>query len=138
MQSELDRKAGRQVRIFKSKWFARFARKERIGDERLRQLIEDAEAGKIDADYGDGVIKQRIARPNEGKSGGYRAIVIFKRGERSFFVYGFAKNEQDNIDESDERDFKELAKVLLEAPDEDLESLVNDGKYIEVKNDEQS
>jgi hypothetical protein len=126
------------VRIFKSKWFARFARKERISDSKLRELIEDAEAGKIDADYGDGVIKQRIARPNEGKSGGYRAIILFKHHERSFFVYGFAKNELDNIDESDERDFKELAKVLLEVADEDLESLVSDGKYIEVKNNEQS
>jgi len=128
------------VRIFKSKWFARFARKERINDSKLRELIEDAEAGKIDADYGNGVIKQRIARLNEGKSGGYRAIILFKRGERSFFVYGFAKNERDNIDESDERDFKELAKVLLEASGEDLEILLSDGKYIEieVQNDEQS
>lgn len=128
------------MRIFKSKWFARFARKERINDSKLRELIEDAEAGKIDADYGNGVIKQRIARLNEGKSGGYRAIILFKRGERSFFVYGFAKNERDNIDESDERDFKELAKVLLEASGEDLEILLSDGKYIEieVQNDEQS
>lgn len=128
------------MRIFKSKWFTRFARKERINDSKLRELIEDAEAGKIDADYGDGVIKQRIARPNEGKSGGYRAIILFKHGERSFFVYGFAKNERDNIDESDERDFKELAKVLLDASDEDLEILLSDGKYIEieVESDEQS
>lgn len=126
------------MRIFKSKWFARFARKERISDTKLYELIQSAEAGKIDADYGDGVIKQRIARPNEGKSGGYRAIILFRRGERAFFVYGFAKNQQDNIDESDERDFKELAKVLLDSSDEDLENLVIDGKYIEVESDEQS
>jgi hypothetical protein len=41
---------------------------------------------------------------NEGKSGGYRSIILFRRGERAFFVYGFAKNDQDNIDQSDERD----------------------------------
>lgn len=134
------KETGQGVRIFKSKWFNKFARKERISDAKLSELVQSAEAGKIDADYGDGVIKQRIARPNEGKSGGYRAIILFKQGERSFFVYGFAKNEMDNIDESDERDFKELAKVLLEASDEDLETLLSDGKYIEieVKNDEQS
>ena len=54
------------------------------------------------------------------------------RAERSFFVYGFAKSNQANIDASDERDFKELARVLLAASDEALDSLVDDGKYKEV------
>jgi hypothetical protein len=108
------------VRIFKSKRFARFARRERIGDARLCSAVTDAERGLIDADYGGGVIKQRIARPNEGKSGGYRSIILFRRGERAFFVYGFAKSDQANIDESDERDFKELAGKLLTASDENL------------------
>ena len=60
------------VRIFKNKRFARFASQEGIDDSKLREAVRDAEAGKIDADYGGGVIKQRIARPGEGKSGGYR------------------------------------------------------------------
>ena len=94
------------VRVFKSKRFAKFARKERIADASLCKAVKDAELGLVDADYGGGVIKQRIARPNEGKSGGYRSIILFRRGERSFFVYGFAKNEQANIDQSDERDFR--------------------------------
>ena len=126
------------MRIFKSKWFAKFARKERISNAKLCAAIRDAEAGKIDADYGGGVIKQRIARPNEGKSGGYRSIILFRQGERSFFVYGFAKSELDNIDESDEWGFKELAKTLLAASDRELEHLAGDGKYIEVKCDDQS
>jgi hypothetical protein len=121
------------MRIFKSKWFARFARKERITDEKLCEAVKNAEHGVIDADYGGGVIKQRIARPDEGKSGGYRSIILFRCGERSFFVYGFAKNVQSNIDESDKRDFKELAKVLLATPDEDLEELTESGKFVEVK-----
>jgi hypothetical protein len=100
------------MRVFKSKWFAKFARKERITDSRLCEAIRNAERGIIDADYGGGVIKQRIARPDEGKSGGYRSIILFRQAERSFFVYGFAKSDQANIDTSDERDFKELAAVL--------------------------
>jgi hypothetical protein len=126
------------MRIFKSKRFVRFARKERISDAKLCEAVLDAEAGKIDADYGGGLIKQRIARLNEGKSGGYRSIILFHRGERAFFVYGFAKSEQDNIDESDERDFKELAKILLAASDTELKNLVKNGKYVEVKSDDQS
>lgn len=123
------------MRIYKSKWFARFAKKERITDSKLCEAIENAEKGLIDADYGDGLIKQRIARPGEGKSGGYRSIILFRKGERSFFVYGFAKSDQDNIDENDERDFKELAAVLLNASDEQLADLVESGKYQEVRYD---
>ena len=121
------------MRIFKSKWFAKFARKERITDAKLCEAIKNAAQGIIDADYGGGVIKQRIARPNEGKSGGFRSIVLFRKGERSFFVYGFAKNELDNIDKSDEKDFKEWAKIILNASDAELDILVKNDKYMEVK-----
>ena len=47
----------------------------------------------IDADVGSGLIKQRIARPGGGKSGGYRSILMFRSGERAIFVFGFAKSE---------------------------------------------
>jgi len=126
------------LRLYKSKWFARFAKKERIADAKLCEVIENAEKGLIDADYGDGLIKQRIARPGEGKSGGYRSIILFRKGERSFFIYGFSKNDMDNIDKSDERDFKELGAVLLNASDEQLADLVESGKYQEVQCDGQN
>ena len=133
-----EKRTDRQMQVYKSKWFAKFTRKERISDDRLCEAVRDAEQGTIDADYGGGVIKQRIARPNEGKSGGYRAIILIRKGERAFFVYGFAKSEQENIDESDERDFKDLAEVLLSASAEELENLVNDGKYMEINCDDKS
>ena len=60
-------------------------------------MIKDVAEGNIDADYGGGGIKQRIGRLNEGKSGGYRTIIIYRRGDKAFFVYGFAKNQFDNI-----------------------------------------
>ena len=124
------------MRIFKSKWFARFARKERISDAQLCEAIRNAEQGIMDADYGGGVIKQRIARPHEGKSGGYRSIILFRQGALSFFVYGFAKNAQDNIDESDERDFKELAKIVLALSEAELKTLVDRSQYVEVTGDD--
>jgi hypothetical protein len=65
------------LRIFKTKWFVRFARKERISDGALIDAVERAERGLIDADMGGGVIKQRLARPSEGKSGGLRSIILF-------------------------------------------------------------
>ena len=62
------------MEVFKTRWFARFARQERIADSSLREAIERAERGLIDADLGGGLIKQRVARPGRGRSGGYRVI----------------------------------------------------------------
>jgi hypothetical protein len=76
------------VRVFKNTWFIRFARKEGIADDELREAVNQIEAGQFDADLGGGVYKQRISREGEGKSSGYRVIVLFKSGDRSFFVYG--------------------------------------------------
>ena len=63
------------MRIFRNAWFGRFARKERITDAALLDAVSRVERGQIDADLG-GVIKQRVARPGQGRSGGYRTIVL--------------------------------------------------------------
>ncbi len=94
------------MRLFKNKPFARFARKARLPDAVLCAAIADATRGLIDADLGGGVVKQRIARQGGGKSGGFRTIILFRLGEKAFFVHGFAKSEQDNI-----RDDEALAKA---------------------------
>ena len=93
------------MRAFKTKPFARFAAKEGIADVVLRDAIGRAEAGLVDADLGGGVIKQRLARPGQGKSGGFRNIVLFRRQAMAFFVYGFAKNDRDNIDRQELKAF---------------------------------
>lgn len=50
------------MRVFVTKAFRRFQRKERIDDETLCEAISRAELGLIDADLGSGLIKQRVAR----------------------------------------------------------------------------
>jgi hypothetical protein len=71
--------AGRRegMRVFKTKPFARFADHEGIADADLCDVVRRAEEGLIDADLGGGVIKQRIARKEQGKSGGFRSLVLF-------------------------------------------------------------
>jgi hypothetical protein len=54
-------------------------KREGIDADQIRAAIERAEEGLVDADLGGGVIKQRIARRGEGRSGGYRTIIAFKR-----------------------------------------------------------
>jgi hypothetical protein len=79
------------VLVYKNKAFARFARKARITDAELWKTAQLANDGSIDADLGGGVIKQRIARAGQGKSGGLRSIILFKRNKRAVYVYGFEK-----------------------------------------------
>ena len=78
------------MRIYKNAWFAKFARKERIGNAALCDAVDRAERGLIDADLGGGLIKQRVARAGEGKSGGYRTLIFFRQAERAIFAFGFA------------------------------------------------
>jgi hypothetical protein len=122
-----------ESRIFKTKWFQRFARKEGIGDAALVEAIGRAEKGQIDADLGGGVIKQRIARPGQGKSGGYRTIILFQRAKRAVFIYGFAKSARSNIRADEEKEFKEAAKYVLTLADEQLAELIKQGDFAEVK-----
>ncbi|MDR1608384.1 MAG: type II toxin-antitoxin system RelE/ParE family toxin [Deltaproteobacteria bacterium] len=82
------------MRVFKSGKFGDFAEKEKISDKSLKSVAKDIEEGRIDADLGGGVIKQRLARPGGGKSGGYWLIICFKKAARTFFIYGFPKSER--------------------------------------------
>jgi hypothetical protein len=90
----------------------------------------------IDADLGGGVIKQRIARAGEGRSGGFRTIILFRAGSRAFFVHGFAKNEQDNIRDDELAAFKLLAARLLAFDDATLAKAIAAGVLMEVMGDD--
>lgn len=123
------------MRVFKNKPFARFARKAGLDDEVLRQAIDAAERGLVDADLGGGVIKQRVARQGGGKSGGFRTIVLFRLGERAFFVHGFAKSDLGNIRTDELAAFRMLASHLLAYDDAALAAAVEAGALMEIMSD---
>ena len=120
------------MRIFKNAWFCRFARREKIKDAVLKEAIARAERGLIDAELGGGVIKQRLARPGQGRSGGYRSIIIFQKGQRAFFVYGFAKSDRENIEPDETAAFKKSAKAFFALSDKQIETLIKEEELSEV------
>ena len=120
------------MRVFKTKRFGRFARKTSIGDAVLHAAVAAVQQGLVDADLGGGVLKLRIARQGEGKSGGYRTIVLFRAGTRAVFAYGFAKNERSNIRDDEVADFRKLAAAILAYDDSDLAIAIETGALIEV------
>ena len=121
------------MRIFKSKWFVRFARKNGLSDAALRAAALEIEAGSFDADLGGNVYKQRIARNGQGKRGGYRTIVLFKRGERAFFMYGFAKSERNTITDGEVGFYKSFAKKWFAYSEAEIKAAAEMGIFIEVE-----
>jgi len=125
------------VRVFKNAWFQKFARKEKISDAALCEAVARAEAGLIDADLGGGLLKQRVARPGAGKSGGYRTLIFFRVKTRAVFAFGFAKNDRANLDEDEEATFKKAAKLVLAFSDEQMDAELESGRLAEVNCDGQ-
>jgi hypothetical protein len=95
--------------------------------------VQRAEAGLIDADLGGGVIKQRVARPGQGKSGGYRTLILFRQGDRAIFAFGFAKSGQANISKADLALLKEAAAEALGWSGKELDRLVVAGTLKEIE-----
>lgn len=120
------------MRVFKTKPFTRFANHEEITDAQLCEAIRGVEKGLLDADLGGGVIKLRLARPGQGKSGGLRSIVLFRCEEKAFFVYGFAKNSLGNIKRDELQAFRKLAASMLALNDKALAAAIRNGTIMEL------
>jgi hypothetical protein len=124
------------VRIFKYNKFSRFAKKHHLDDAMLCTVVEEMEDGIIHADLGGGVFKQRMARKGQGKSGGYRVIVLYKIGKLALFVHGFSKSDEDNISPAQEEKFKDLSRLYLGLSEKWLNKLVANKGFTEVRYDE--
>lgn len=120
------------MRIFKTKWFARFARKEGVEDAALVAAIRQIEVGRVDADLGGGIVKQRVARRGQGKSGGYRTIIAYRSGDRAVFLHGFAKSDVDNIDTDDLERLKGAAKQMLSWDEAQVAKQLVTGAWLEI------
>ncbi|MCI5764756.1 type II toxin-antitoxin system RelE/ParE family toxin [Actinobacillus porcinus] len=126
------------MRIFKSRYFDKFARKAKISDKTLQNAITEIENGLIDADLGSGVYKQRLPKQGRGKSKGFRSIILYKTAQFSLFVYGFDKKDQQNISAEDEMKFKALANVVLNFSPVQIQSAVDNQEFIEIHYDKET
>lgn len=120
------------VRVFKTKDFARFARKEKISDDALCESIGRAGRGLIDAGLGGGLIKQRVARKGQGRSRGYRTIIAFRAARRAVFLHGFAKSAKDDVSDDELDALKKAAAVVLAVDAAAVAEALDTGKWIEV------
>ncbi len=121
------------MHVLKTKAFSKWQKKEALKDRELLLAIKEIESGLIDADLGGGLIKKRVRRSDSGKSSGYRTLIATNKNDKWFFVFGFAKNEKDNICEQEEQVLKRLSKDLLSLDQMQINKAIKEGELMEVK-----
>lgn len=122
------------MRVFKNKWFERWARKEGVSDEALHNAAVEIVAGRVEADLGGYLFKKRLPLKGSGKSGGFRVVVGYKKPneERIIFIYAFAKNARANISTKEEAALSIVAENFISTTNAQLKTLIEIGSIWEV------
>ncbi len=117
----------------KTKWFNKWAKKNAVSDKNLQKTIENLSNNLGTTDLGSGLYKMRTPKLGQGKSGGFRTLVVFREADIAIFIYGFAKTDKDNLDSQELRYFKKLAKDLLQIENKKYIELEKQGIFISLK-----
>jgi len=119
--------------IYKTRHFARWARKAGLNNSLLETAVLEIKSGLLDADLGGGIVKKRIALPGRGKRGSTRTLLATNMDDRWFFIFGFEKNERENISENELSTLRKLAKDLLGMTVTQITVSVGEGSLVEVE-----
>lgn len=118
--------------MLKTKEFARWATKEGLTDQALADTCAEVMAGLVDAQLGGEVCKKRVALPGRGKRGSVRTLIAYRDGQRLVFLFGFAKNERDNINPRELAALKRLAGHLISLTDAGIRRAIRAGELQEI------
>ncbi|ODN41146.1 type II toxin-antitoxin system RelE/ParE family toxin [Piscirickettsia litoralis] len=121
------------MRIFKTKFFSKWAKKEALTDKDLSAAVVEIEQGLIDANLGGDVYKKRVSIQGKGKRGGARTVLAYKVENKAFFLFGYAKSVKANISSDELKIAKKLASEMLGSTESELKKLLKAGALIEVK-----
>ncbi len=120
------------TRVFKTHTFTRWMKDIELTDALLSIAVFEMENGLIDAELGGGVIKKRIALAGRGKSGCIRTLLATNKNDRWFFIFGFEKNERENISTKELKFLKKFASGLLKITDVELGVLLKNKTLAEM------
>jgi hypothetical protein len=117
-----------KFRVFASKPFMRFARRFGVDDEALWETVN----GAFDADLGGGLFKFRLARQGEGSSGGARALIAMKVGQRAVLMFGFEKKDQANIRPNELCAYRKAAAIYLGLSEDEIAAIMKQKLLSEI------
>jgi hypothetical protein len=118
--------------ILKTKYFSKWARKSGLNDALLKNAVLEIKSGLLDANLGSGIVKKRIALPGRGKRGSTRILLATNLRNRWFFIFGFEKNEAENVSEKELLALKMLADDLLGLSATQIQVAICNGSLVEV------
>lgn len=124
------------MKAYKTKEFARTSRKEKVTDAELLKAAKRAFEGKTDANLGAHLVKQHVSQGAGGRSDGHRAILVHVEGERVTFVHLFAKSDKANLNTSETRTYKKMAKLIAELSEKQIKLLIEAEEWIEIKDEQ--
>ncbi len=116
-----------------TKWFKKWSKKVNLSNQDLLETIQNLESGLSVSDLGGNLFKVRVKREHSGKSSGFRTIIVFKSGEKAIFLYGFGKNEKENIDKSELQYLKTLGYDLISLDSKQLNSAISKGVLFDLE-----
>ncbi len=119
-----------------TKWFKKWSKKVKLENDDLLGTISDLEDGLSTTDLGGHLFKVRVKREHSGKSSGFRTIIVYQENEKAIFLYGFGKNEKENIDKSELQYFKKLSCDLLALNSEQLEKSIEQKILFDLEEEE--
>ena len=119
-------------RILKTRTFNRWLRKTLLTDAALLKAIDEMEQGLVDADLGGNLYKKRVALPGRGKSGSTRTLIATNRQNRWFFMFGFEKNDKENITQAELAYLQEVAQIFLGYSNDELQLAIDKVEFLEV------
>lgn len=125
------------MRIFKIKAFHKWAKKMGISDSALSKAIIEIETGMVEVNLGGNIYKKRVPLPGKGKSGSTRIILAYKKNNRAFFIYGFEKNAQANISDTELKALKIFGKKLLGFSEAEVNKNIENGALTEITGERQ-
>ena len=117
------------MKVYLTREFDRFAAKNAISDQALRDAVARAESGLVDAHLGGPIIKQRVARAGQGRSRGHRVVLVFRRGALAVYVHGFSKSAKANLSRAEQEAFGEFGKIVIALSGAELSALEKRQKW---------
>ena len=119
--------------ILSTKWFKKWSKKANLNNQDLLDAIRSLEDGLSTANLGNNLFKVRVKREHSGKSSGFRTIVVYQKDEKAIFLYGFGKNEKDNISNSEFNYFKKLGNDLLALNKDQLKQFIEKNILFDIE-----
>ena len=120
------------MKIFKNKWFHQWTKKTKLDNKILKNIIHEISTGLYDAELGGFLYKKRIGTQSRGKRGGLRTIIAFKKEDKVFFMYGYAKKTRVNIDKKEKLALMKLANVYFSYSEIQIIQAIKTKELIEV------